>query len=96
MTISSSGIGTITSIGDKIDSILVSYRDENASGNNGDYYGPLFGGASKFIITKIDYQSQIISGEFELVLLEQNRTGNTITLKDGRFDFKFYACKCSN
>jgi len=94
LTISSSGVGTITNMGNKIDSILISYRDENANGNNGDYFGPLPG--SKFLINKIDFQNQIISGEFEFILLEQNGSGKEITLKDGRFDFKFNACKCSN
>jgi hypothetical protein len=95
LTISSSGIGTITTVGNKIDSIGITYRPEDwASGNSGFFTGPLPG--SKFIITKIDYQSKIISGEFEFVLLEQNGSGRTITLKDGRFDFTFNACKCSN
>ena len=94
LTISSSGIGTITTPGEKIDSIGIVFSGENSSGNNGRYGGPLSG--SKFIIIKIDKQNQIISGEFEFVLLEQNGSGNTITLKDGRFDFKFNACRCSN
>ena len=94
LTFSSSGIGTITTVGNKIDSILVIYRDENSSGNMGYYTGPLSG--SKFIINSIDIPNQVISGEFEFVLVDQNGSGNIITLKDGRFDFKFNACKCSN
>ncbi len=94
LTFSSSGIGTITTVGNKIDSIQIDFFAEGASGNNGNYAGPLTG--SKFIITKIDMQNQIIAGEFEFVLREQNGTGRQITLKDGRFDFKFNACKCSN
>lgn len=51
-------------------------------------------------ITKIDFQNQIISGQFEFILRERKNDGtvtdNLITLKDGRFDFKFNACKCSN
>lgn len=94
LTISSSGIGTITSGGDKIDSINVIFNSENSSGNTGYFTGPLTG--SKFIITKIDNSTQIISGEFEFILLEQNGSGNTISVRDGRFDFKFNACKCSN
>ena len=96
LSISSSGLGTITTMGSKIDSIDVSFTAENWSGNTGAFGGPYLGGTNKFIVTKIDYQNQIISGEFELVLIEQNGTGNTITLKDGRFDFQFNACKCSN
>ena len=94
LTISSTGYGTITSVGNKIDSIGVTYRPEDwASGNSEMYRGIHFGG--KFIITKFDKLNQIISGEFELVLLEQNGSGRTITLKDGRFDLKFNACTCS-
>ena len=92
LTIASSGIGTITTIGNKIDSIHIIYRDENSMGNIGYYTGPLNG--SKFIITNID-MTKIISGEFEFILVDQNGSGNIITLKDGRFDFKFNACKCS-
>jgi hypothetical protein len=94
LSVSSTGLGTITTIGNKIDSIGISFSDENSSGNDGQYGGPLPG--SKFIITKIDHQNEIISGEFELIFIEQNRSGKTLTLKDGRFDFKFNACKCSN
>lgn len=90
----SSAFATITSVGEKIDSISVAYLSENMNGNNGYFEGPLNG--SKFYITKFDSLAQIISGEFELILLEQNGSGKTITLKDGRFDFKFNACKCSN
>lgn len=94
LSISSALIGTITSVGDKTDSIGVDFQSENWSGNSGIFGGPVFG--SKFIITKIDFQNQIISGQFNLILLEQNGNGKTIELKDGRFDFKFNACKCSN
>ena len=90
----SSPFATITSIGEKVDSIGVSFRAENTTGNDGYFTGPLIG--SKFYVDKIDFTAQIISGEFEFILLEQNGSGNTITLKDGRFDFKFNACKCSN
>lgn len=85
---------TISTIGDKIDSIGVEYSGENSEGNNDKYAYPQPG--SKFVITKIDHQNQIISGEFEFILREQNGSGKEITLKDGRFDFKFNACKCSS
>lgn len=84
----------ISTIGEKIDSIGVEYSGENSMGNNDNYAYPLPG--SKFVITKIDHQNQIIAGEFEFILQEQNGSGKTIRLKDGRFDFKFNACKCSN
>lgn len=95
--ISSVMTGTITSVGEKTDSIGVEYRDDNLS-NDGYFVGPIPG--SKFTITKIDFSNQIISGAFELILKERKNTGtvtnNLITLKDGRFDLKFNACKCSN
>jgi hypothetical protein len=90
----SSAFATITSVGEKIDSIGVTFLSENMNGNNGYFTGPLNG--SKFYITKIDFSAQIISGEFEFILLEQNGSGNKLILKDGRFDFTFNACKCSN
>ena len=92
LTFSSSGIGTITTTGNKIDSIGVIFRSETSTGNSGYFTSPVNG--SRFIITKIDAQAQIISGEFEFILLDGSN--NTIILKDGRFDFKFNACKCSN
>jgi len=96
LVITSDIIGTITSIGDKIDSVFVNYNDTKLS-NDGYFIGPMIG--SKFIIHKIDFQNQIISGEFEFILRERKNVGtvtdNFITLKDGRFDFKFNACGCS-
>lgn len=94
MSISSTGNGTITSSGIKTDSISVEFQGETLEGHIPVFRGPLSG--SKFVITKFDPQNQIISGEFEFVLKEYNGTGKIITVKDGRFDFRFNACKCSN
>jgi hypothetical protein len=94
LTISSSGSGTVTTTGNKIDSISIEFQDETLVGYIPIFTGPLSG--SKFIITKFDPQNQIISGEFTFDLIEQNGSGKIITLKDGRFDFSFNACKCSN
>ena len=93
LTVSSSGRGTITSVGDKVDSIGVNFTAENSVGNDGTYSGIQPG--SRFIITKFDKLNQIISGEFEFILKEDNQSGKTITLKDGRFDFRFNTCHCS-
>ena len=93
LTVSSSSIGTITSVGNKIDSIGVNFTGENWTGNSDSYSGISTG--SKFIITRFDRQAKIISGEFEFILNEDNRSGKSIILKDGRFDFKFNACTCS-
>lgn len=94
LTISSSGIGKVTTIGEKIDSVGINYQGENWTGNTDTYSGIRPG--SHFIITKFDAQAQIISGTFELILAEDNGSGKTITLKDGRFDFRFNHCQCSN
>ena len=89
LTISSTLRGNITSLGEKIDSIGVTFIGENSIGNADYYIGPLSG--SKFIITKLDTINKIISGEFELILRESN-TNKQIYLKNGRFDFKMNAC----
>ncbi|TZF85787.1 hypothetical protein FW774_01570 (plasmid) [Pedobacter sp. BS3] len=81
----------ITSTGEKIDSINVSFRGENSSGNTDYYIGPLMG--SKFIITRLDTVNKIISGEFELILRESN-SSKQITLKNGRFDLQMDVCLC--
>ena len=62
----SSSFAPITSVGEKIVSIGVTFLSENMNGNNGYFRGPLNG--SKFYITKIDSSNEIISGEFEFVL----------------------------
>jgi hypothetical protein len=85
---------TITSPGEKIDSVGVTFADENRSGNDGAYSGIMPG--SNFTITKLDLTNQIISGTFNFILSEDNRSGRTVQLTDGRFDFKFNACLCSN
>jgi hypothetical protein len=84
---------TITFPGEKIDSIGVTFADENRSGNNDAFSGIMPG--SNFTITKLDLTNQIISGTFQFILSEDNRSGRTIQLTDGRFDFKFNACICS-
>jgi hypothetical protein len=89
----SSVSNNVSSVGDKTDSIWVNYVDEGSVGNNRSFTGPLSG--SKFIITKFDLQNQIIAGEFSFSLIEQNGSGKILTIKDGRFDFKFNACECS-
>lgn len=94
LTISSAFTGTITTRGDKTDSITATYRADNASGNNGYYEGPVTG--SRFFVSRVDSRARVIAGEFELILIEQNGSGNTIRLRDGRFDFRFNACICSN
>ena len=87
LTISAASRGTVTSTGEKIDSVTVTFQNRNEP--NYEYY-PLPG--SRFTVTKFDRLSQIISGEFHLILM--NQVGKTVTLSNGRFDFKFNACAC--
>ncbi|GAA4313763.1 hypothetical protein [Nibribacter koreensis] len=87
LTISTALIGTVTSVGEKIDSVGVFFKSESFES-----YGDLPQPGSRFIITKIDKMNQIISGEFHLIL--KDKTGKTVTLSNGRFDFKFNACAC--
>nr|WP_152605915.1 hypothetical protein [Pedobacter glucosidilyticus] len=89
LTIATGLRGNITSLGEKIDSIGVTFIGENSIGNTDYYIGPLSG--SKFIITKLDTINKIISGEFEFILRESN-SDKQIILKNGRFDFKINAC----
>lgn len=94
LSISTAGTGgSITRTGNKIDSISVGFQGENWNGSSGAYSGPMPG--SLFSITKIDHLNQIISGNFKFVLRE-NGSSNVLTIDNGRFDFKFNACKCSN
>lgn len=92
--INSPGFGeTITTIGNKIDSIRVSYTPEiPSSGGAPDFGYPRPG--SYFNVTFLDHQNQIISGNFKFILRGYG-TGEELILDNGRFDFKFYACKCS-
>ena len=85
--------GTITSVGNKIDSIGADFAAEDMTGNHG-YYNELIRSGSKFIITRYDPVAEVISGEFELILRENFINGRTIVIKSGRFDFKFYTCIC--
>jgi hypothetical protein len=92
LTISSTLIGNITSLGDKIDSIGVNFQGENSNGNSDDYSRLQKG--SSFNITKLDKVNRIISGEFEFILNEDTGSGKQIILKNGRFDLKMNACLC--
>lgn len=94
LSISSANNGTITTVGNKTDSLSVVFRGENSIGNSGLYLGPMAG--SQFIVTFFDRQNQIISGSFELRLGESTGNGNITILKSGRFDLKFNACICRN
>jgi hypothetical protein len=50
----------------------------------------------KFIITKIDTVKRILSGEFQFTLKASDGSGRTVRISEGRFDFTYPFCKCSN
>lgn len=91
LEITSQGNGTITGPGEKIDSIAVHFRAENAEVLLGHYVDPQPG--SKFVINRMDTVNNIIAGQFELILIEEYGSGK-IHLKEGRFDFKLPTCLC--
>ncbi|MDI9363634.1 MAG: hypothetical protein QM541_01690 [Flavobacterium sp.] len=84
---------TISSIGNKYDSLNVAYTDygSNRNGRSTDYtksYTP----KGNFTITKLDFANQIIAGTFTCTLYNGN---DSIVITDGRFDSKFYTCICN-
>lgn len=91
--ITTKDLATISSVGEKIDSVKAGYLAENYTpGGVGIYDGPLPG--SSYKITRYDKVAQIVSGEFTLILAENRRNADTIIIKSGRFDFKFNTCLC--
>jgi hypothetical protein len=81
---------TISTIGNKYDSVNVTYTDYS---NGLDIYIQSYNHKGNFIITKIDFTNQIISGTFECTLYSAT---DSVVITDGRFDCKFYTCICNN
>lgn len=80
---------SVNSVGEKIDSLAVTFATDGPPIT--EYAFPQPG--SSFLITRFDRQNEIISGTFHLILKEWG--GNrTITLSNGRFDYKFETCEC--
>jgi hypothetical protein len=77
----------IATIGNKYDSINVSYNDGWTT------YSQSYNPKGNFTITKIDFTNQIISGTFECTLYSAT---DSVVITDGRFDCKFYTCICNN
>lgn len=81
----------ISSIGNKIDSVVVNFRKPGIQL----YYNYNFNNKLEvFEITKIDTFNKIISGVFEMTLYKS--LTDSVRITEGRFDFKFSACKCSS
>lgn len=91
--ITTKDLSTISSVGEKIDSVYAGFRDENYTPEGvGIYDGPLPG--SSYKITCYDNVAEIISAEFYLILAENRPNADTIIIKSGRYDFKFNTCLC--
>lgn len=85
----------IYTTGNKYDSVGINFTGENSTGNDNQFGKSPYNNIGRFEITKLDTINKIISGIFEFTLMEKNGSGRTIEIKDGRFDFKMNACKCS-
>jgi hypothetical protein len=73
--------------GNIFDSLGIMYVTANAYA----YYSrPNFGGSVE--LTKIDTTAKILSGIFAFTLYGSN--GDSVVVTDGRFDLKFFVCKC--
>ncbi|MGV3541430.1 MAG: hypothetical protein ACO1OQ_16560 [Rufibacter sp.] len=89
LSIGNNLIGSVSSTGEKIDSLSIIFSNDRSPG--GEYAYPQPG--SSFLITRFDRENEIISGTFHLILKEASG-GRTVTLSNGRFDYKFNACAC--
>lgn len=81
----------LTIIGDKYDSLNISYTDY-ASLSGWKTYNKSSKSKGNFIITKLDFSKEIISGTFNCTLYYGN---DSIVITDGRFDCKFRTCVCN-
>ena len=69
---------------------LLEERDGNVTGMysfNGDFYPTNMANSGKLTVTRLDLNSQIISGTFYFDIIDQN--GNLREIRDGRFDMRF-------
>jgi hypothetical protein len=83
---------SISSSGNKYDSIYVTYTDYMVASGGWVDYSKSYNPKGKFIITKLDFAKEIISGTFEMTLYNN---GDSVVITDGRFDCKFYTCVCN-
>lgn len=82
---------TISSTGNKFDSVSIVYTDYAAAGGATGYskwYTP----KGKVTVTKIDFAKEIVAGTFDCTLYNGS---DSIVITDGRFDVKFNACVCT-
>lgn len=84
---------TISSTGNKYDSLNVVYTDYGSDSNGGHIdYTKSYAPKGNFTISKLDFTNQIIAGTFSCTLYNGN---DSIVITDGRFDCKFSTCICN-
>ena len=84
---------TISSTGDKSDSVEVHFHADHYkiyAGWDGIHHP---GQVRKFEVTKFDTTNKIMSGIFDFTLYHPS--GDSLRITEGRFDLKFWVCKCS-
>lgn len=91
LVITSYSTKPITAIGNCYDSINVLY-DDYANPNGLTTYNKSSKPKGKFIITKLDFAKEIMSGTFECTLYGAT---DSIVITEGRFDCKFNTCICN-
>jgi hypothetical protein len=91
LSIASYPYQTISSTGDKSDSVEVYFYGDNYKIYSDEYYP---GSIKRFEVTNFDTTNKVVSGIFEFTLYKSRE--DSITIAEGRFDLKFQVCKCSN
>lgn len=91
------GIGTlnpntISTTGNKYDSVDVIYTEYSRNPLKINEYSTSYFPKGNFTITKIDFTNQIISGTFDCTLYNGI---DSVIITEGRFDCKFYTCLCN-
>lgn len=80
---------TISTTGNKFDSVNISFNDY---ANGITTYNKSYNPKGSFIITKVDFFNQIISGTLDCTLYNGI---DSVVITEGRFDCKFYTCVCN-
>jgi hypothetical protein len=82
---------TLSSTGDKSDSVEVYFYGDNYKIYSDEYYP---GSIKRFEVTNFDTTNKVVSGIFEFTLYKSRE--DSIRITEGRFDLKFWVCKCSD
>lgn len=92
LTITSLPGATISTLGDKYDSLNVSFTNYSTPNVPWIDYTKSYKPKGNFTVTKIDSINKILSGTFSFTLYG---SGDSVVITDGRFDYKFYTCLCN-